>query len=276
MYKMGKIGFSLQENYPLPRQEVLRLLKEFGFDGISPPWQGKQDLQEIATTAKTLGLAIHSLHAPHNGVCDLWEQEPGQVMAQMLACLDACREWNIPILVIHPWGRYDYIFRKEDLCFDHFDRLTDYAGKIGVKIAFENLQGPEYLMALLDRYADNAAVGFCWDLGHEQCYPPPVDLLGKYADRLIFTHLNDNYGSTGPAISSADDLHLLPGDGKADWNVVLQRLKAAAPQQVLNFELKVRPKPGKCKVDLYGHLPLKTYLQEAAHRANAFADQYFA
>jgi sugar phosphate isomerase/epimerase len=130
-------------------------------------------------------------------------------------------------------------------------------------------------MALLDRYAADPAVGFCWDLGHEQCYPPPTDLLAKYADRLLFTHLNDNYGSTSPTLSSADDLHLLPGDGKADWNAVLQRLKAAKPQTVLNFELKVRPKPGKCNVDLYGHLPLETYLQEAAHRAKALAKEYF-
>lgn len=276
MCKMGKIGFSLQETYSLPQQEVLRLLKELGFDGISPAWQGRQSLSETVHTAKALGLVIHSLHAPHDRNCQLWEQADSPILQETFACLDACREWNIPILVIHPWGRFDYTFRKEALCFDHFDRLTDYAGKMGVKIAFENLQGPEYLMALLDRYADNPAIGFCWDLGHEQCYSPTLDLLDKYADRLLFTHLNDNYGSTGPKISSADDLHLLPGDGKADWNVVLQRLKAAKPQDVLNFELKVRPKPGKCKVDLYGHLPLETYLQEAAHRAKAFADQYFA
>ena len=272
---MGKIGFSLQESYALPRQEVLRLLKDNGFDGISPPWQGKQDLREIAETAKALGLAIHSLHAPHDRNCQLWRRKNSSMLQQALACLDACKEWNIPILVIHPWGRFDYTFREEELCFDNFDRLTDYAAQNGIKIAFENLQGPEYLMALLSRYADNPSVGFCWDLGHEQCYPPPVDLLHKYADRLLFTHLNDNYGLSGAVLWSGDDLHLLPGDGKADWNVVLSRLKAAKPQEVLNFELKVRPKPGKCKVDLYGHMPLEDFLQEAAHRAKTFAEQYF-
>lgn len=273
---MGSIGFSLQEDYSLPRQEVLGLLKRFGFDGISPPWQGWEDLEELAAAAKELGLAIHSLHAPHDRNCQLWGRENSPMLQQTLACLDGCKEWNIPILVVHPWGRFDYTFQEEELFFDNFDRLTDYAGQTGVKIAFENLQGPEYLMALLDRYAEDPAVGFCWDLGHEQCYPPPTDLLAKYADCLLFTHLNDNYGATSLTLSSADDLHLLPGDGKADWAMVLSRLKAAKPQTVLNFELKIRPKPGKCKVDLYSHLPLETYLQEAAHRANAFAEQYFA
>ena len=273
---MGSIGFSLQESYSLPRQDVLRLLKEVGFGGISPAWQDWEDLKELAVAAKELGLAIHSLHAPHDRNCQLWERENSPMLQQTLACLDGCKEWNIPILVVHPWGRFDYTFREEELFFDNFDRLVDYARQTGVKIAFENLQGPEYLMALLDRYADDPAVGYCWDLGHEQCYPPPTDLLAKYADRLLFTHLNDNYGSAGPKISSADDLHLLPGDGKADWAMVLKRLKAARPQNVLNFELKIHPKPGKCKVDLYGHLPLETYLQEAALRAKAFAQQYFA
>lgn len=273
---MGKIGFSLQEQYALPRQEVLRILKSGGFDGISPPWQGEQCLQETAKTARALGLALHSLHAPHDRACQLWEQPDSPRLHETLACLGACNRWEIPLLILHPWGRFDYTFREDALHFESFDRLVDYAEKQGVKIAFENLQGPEYLMALLDRYVGNASVGYCWDLGHEQCYLPPVDLLAKYADRLIFTHLNDNYGSTGPKICTCDDLHLLPGDGKADWNVVLQRLKAAAPQQVLNFELKVLPKPSKYTADLYSHLPLETYLQEAAQRATAFADQYFA
>lgn len=276
MCKMGKIGFSLQEKYTLPRQDVLRILKNGGFDGISPPWQGLQVLQETAQAAKTLGLALHSLHAPHDRACQLWEQPDSPMLKEALTCLDACNRWEIPLLILHPWGRFDYAFREEALCFDDFDRLVDYAGKRGVKIAFENLQGPEYLMALLDRYAQSPAVGYCWDLGHEQCYLPPVDLLAKYADRLMFTHLNDNFGSTFPAITSADDLHLLPGDGKADWDMVLSRLKAAAPQKVLNFELKVLPKPSKYTADLYSHLPLEAYLNEAAHRAKTFAANYFA
>ena len=272
---MGEIGFSLQESYPVPLREVFHLLKELGFDGISPPWQGAENLQKIAELAKCEGLAIHSLHAPHDRNCQLWEPADSPVLQETFACIDACREWSIPILVIHPWGKFDYTFRKEDLFFDNFDRLVAYAERNGVKIAFENLQGPEYLMALLDRYEHSSAVGYCWDPGHEQCYLPPVDLLRKYADRLIFTHLNDNYGSAFPRISSSDDLHLLPGDGKADWAVVLRRLKAAAPQAVLNFELKVLPAPSKYTADLYSHLPLEEYLQEAAHRAKAFAAQYF-
>lgn len=272
---MRSIGFSLQEDYSLPRQEVLRLLKRFGFDGISPPWQGWEDLEVLAIAAKELELAIHSLHAPHDRNCQLWGRENSPILEDTLACLDACKKWDIPILVIHPWGRFEYTFREEELFFDNFDRLTDCAKQAGVKIAFENLQGPEYLMALLDRYAADPAVGFCWDLGHEQCYLPPTGLLAKYADRLLFTHLNDNYGATSPTLSSADDLHLLPGDGKADWAMVLSRLKAAAPQKVLNFELKILPKPSKYTADLYSHLPLEAYLNEAAHRAKAIAQGYF-
>lgn len=275
MSEMGNLGFSLQEHYSLPLREVLLLLRNAGFDGISPTWQGWEELEETLRLARDIGLSIHSLHAPHDRNCQLWEQTDSPILQQTFACAEACAEWNIPILVIHPWGRFDYTFREEDLFYENFDRLVGLAETYSVKIAFENLQGPEYLMALLDRYAGNPYVGFCWDSGHEQCYLPPVDLLAKYADRLLFTHLNDNYGSTFPTICSSDDLHLLPGDGKADWSMILQRLKAAAPQAVLNFELKVLPASGKYTADLYSHLPLETYLQEAAQRANAFAKQYF-
>ena len=82
---MGSIGFSLQESYALPRQEVLRLLKKLGIDGISPPWQGKQDLQKIAETANILGLAIHSLHAPHDRNCQLWERKNSSILKETFA-----------------------------------------------------------------------------------------------------------------------------------------------------------------------------------------------
>ena len=275
MYKMGKLGFSLQEKYSIPIKEVLLLLKKAGFDGVSPPWQGWENLDEIARSAQETELVIHSLHAPHDRNCALWEQADSSILQETLACIDACQKWTIPILVIHPWGKMDYTFRPDTLCFAHFDRLVESAAEKGVKIAFENLQCPEYLMALLDRYANSSTAGFCWDSGHELCYPPSADLLKLYGDRLIFTHLNDNLGSTQTSLWGGDDLHLLPMDGKADWNKILQRLKASAPQQVLNFELKISPKPGKCKVDLYGHLPLEEFLKEAAHRANDLAKEYF-
>lgn len=50
--------------------------------------------------------------------------------------------------------------------------------------------------------------------------------MALYGDKLIGTHLNDNLGIkdfTGK-ITWLDDLHLLPFDGIADWDSIVQRL----------------------------------------------------
>lgn len=145
---------------------------------------------------------------------------------------------------------------------------------LGIQVAFENLEGPEYLMALMERYEKAA---YCWDSGHERCYSPGWDFLSRFGDRLVMTHLNDNMGVTDPngQLRGTDDLHLLPGDGVLDWAEVSEKLKAAKHQEILNFELKIRPKGDRCIWDLYSKMPLREYFQEAYLRACQVTKDYF-
>jgi 2-dehydro-3-deoxygluconokinase len=101
-----------------------------------------------------------------------------------------------------------------------------HADRLGISIAFENLEGPEFLAALLRRYGDCGHVGYCWDSGHELCYAPGWDFLSHYGDRLLMTHLNDNLGISDPQgeINWLDDLHLLPYDGMIDWEYIFGTL----------------------------------------------------
>ena len=129
----------------------------------------------------------------------------------------------------------------------------------------------------MERYEGCPAVGFCWDSGHEQCFTPQRDFLRHYGNRLVMTHLNDNLGVTDPSgvFSGTDDLHLLPFHGKTDWDRTVCRLKAAKPQDILNFELKIRPKGDRCKLDLYSKMPLWQYFQEAYQRAALAVKDYW-
>ena len=53
------------------------------------------------------------------------------------------------------------------------------AKEYGIRIAFENTEGEEFLFALMEYFKDDAAVGFCWDSGHEMCYSYGKDLLSR-------------------------------------------------------------------------------------------------
>lgn len=277
---MEKFGFSLQENYTLPMPEVVDLLADAGFCAVSLSWQRDIDLKETVRHARSLGLTVQSLHGPLRGMPAMWSKDASvsqTILQDLLQSATDCAELGIPLLVVHPWNGIDYTFRQEDLYFDHFDRLVQHAENLGICIAFENLEGPEYLCALMDRYINCKSVGFCWDSGHERCYAPDWDFLSHFGDRLVMTHLNDNLGVTDPAgrLQGTDDLHLLPYDGTTNWADTIQRLKTAKKQEILNFELKIRPKGDRCKLDLYSQMPLQQYFQEAYQRALKAAKEYF-
>jgi len=63
----------------------------------------------------------------------------------------------------------------------------------------------------------------------------PADLLGRYAKRLIATHLHDNDGS--------QDQHRLPmpGEGKADWPRIVGVLKESSYGGPVNLEVGLPP-----------------------------------
>ena len=278
MYKQ-KIGISIGNAYAVSMDEVLQIIKNTGFDAISPIWKSREALLEIVHTAKNLGLEIQSLHAPFTKAADMWSDKGdicGPVKDELLKNIDFCSECQIQVLVVHVWIGFDYKFEKDSLYYDNFDEIVRYAKEKNVKIAFENTEGEEYLYALMEHFEKDDTVGFCWDSGHEMCYNRSSDLLGKFGDRLIMTHLNDNLGISrfDGKIFWTDDLHLLPFDGIADWNDNVLRLQKSRYMPILNFELGIQSKPNRHENDVYMQMPLELYFAEAYKRACKIAYNY--
>lgn len=277
---MVKLGFSLQSSYALPMPRVMALLKEVGFCAVSTAWKREGNLGQIVRLARENSLAVQSLHGPTHDTFDLWSRDESRfrpVLEDMLDGIERCAEYEIPVMVVHSWLGKEYTFREEDLFFDNFNKIVEQAGRKGVGIAFENLEGPEYLAAMMDYYKGCQTVGLCWDSGHELCYNPGWDFLRDYGDRLMMTHLNDNFGLTSPdgKLVTTDDLHLLAGDGKTDWPGMVEKLKKCKQQEILNFELKIRPKGDRCIYDIYSQLPLEEYLRKAYQTAAQAVGAYF-
>lgn len=278
MFKQ-KIGISVGYNYAIPTPEVIKLLREIGFDAISPEWRKGPELKEVIETARESGMIVESLHAPFWNAANLWssdENVANPAKTELLDALEDCKTWNIPIMVVHTWIGFEYEFDAAALCFKHFDELVAKAEEYGITIAFENVEGEEYLAALMDRYKAKDTVGFCWDSGHEMCYNRSQDLLAQYGDRLVMTHLNDNLGISrfDGTLFWKDDLHLLPYDGVADWDDNVQRLAKLRPLDVLNFELTITSKPDRHENDGYQQMGLELFFTEAYKRACRIAYRY--
>ena len=274
-----KIGISIDNHYPIPLGEVVKMLKGIGFDAVSPVWESGEKLSGIATAAAECGLILQSLHAPFGKAADMWSGDDtlrSSAKGELLSALDACAKYQIPVMVVHTWIGFDYKFDDKALCFDAFEEVVAKAKAYGIKIAFENTEGEEYLAALMEHFENDDTVGFCWDSGHEMCYNHSRDLLAEYGDRLIMTHLNDNLGISrfDGRIFWTDDLHLLPYDGIADWDYNIKRLKSAHRLEILNFELNIGSKPDRHENDIYGQMSLEQYFTEAYKRACKIAYRY--
>lgn len=275
-----KIGISIGNAYAIPTTEVVKLVARTGFEAISPAWKQGINLTDVIDTARDCGLAIQSIHGPFHGAAALWSEDAavsGPAIAELLEALEDCRKFRIPVMVMHTWIGFEYSQVPNETGLRNYGILVAKAKEYGVRIAFENTEGEEFLFALMDHFQNDDTVGFCWDSGHEMCYSYGKDLLKLLGHRLIMTHLNDNLGLTSPdgRLISTDDLHLFPGDGVIDWQDALQKLKASKKQEILNLELKIRPHGDRCALDLYSGIPLEQYFQKAYENACRVVGAYF-
>ena len=267
-----KLGISVYNNYKIPTTDIVRLVKQIGFDAISPEWDNDEKLNAIVKVAKEEKMDIQSLHAPYGGAADMWkecEDVSAKALNELFIPLEACKKYSIPIMVVHTWIGFDNIPAPTKEGLDNFTKLVNKAKEYGVKIAFENTEGLDHLEALMEHFKDNDTVGFCWDSGHEMCYNHSQDLLTKFGNRLIMTHLNDNLGISrfDGTIYWTDDLHILPFDGVANWDYNVERLKKSNRLEILNFELNIRPKPNRYENALYEKMTYEEYFTEAYKRA---------
>lgn len=257
-----KFAINLMGGSELSVDEHVALLKKIGWDGFFTGWNPEKT-PEFAAAAEKYGMAYTSIHAPFTQVRYMWDEgELGvQVTSEMIECVRDCATHKIPVMVIHPFiGFEDH--NPTEVGLANFGRVIDEADALGVRLGFENVEGEEYLAAIFERYAGRSSLGFCFDTGHELCYNRGKDMLALYGSTLCHTHFNDNVGVTGKDIFWTDDLHLVMGDGIADWSDIMRRIRACDYDGILSCELTFGNKPGKNTHDGYaamGHAGFYTF-----------------
>lgn len=264
-----KIALGTCGGTELTDEEQIRLFADNGFDGFFTAWRGL-DVHRLARAGREAGIEYQSVHAPFNKTDDLWHGDDELAengLKELIDCVHDCAD-VVPVIVSHCIIGFDNHSPNEK-GLERFGILVRECEKYGLKIAFENTEGEEYLTVVMDCFASSPAVGFCWDSGHEMCYNHSLDMLAKYGDRLFATHLNDNLGISdfGGGITYLDDLHLLPFDGVADWKYNMDRLNACGYDGFLTFELKYAPHPQRFANLCYSEMTFEKYVTECYKRA---------
>ena len=213
--------------------EAIDLVYDAGFRHFDLEAETLEDAETIAAHIKDKNVRIIQSHMPFNR----YKKIPTEVFRKnLMDCATYAKMIGAEILVVHgdkvddPTEIYT---AKEALEYNHrfFYDLVTYAEKNGMRVAFENtfqestkLNRPHYcafvedLCALVDSYGTKN-VGICWDSGHAkvQYYERDIDALRLAGDRVICTHIHDNYFS--------QDMHAFPFLGEIHWKDFMQTLK---------------------------------------------------
>lgn len=265
-----RLCMSVLDNVGVSSAEQVKLLKNAGFDGFASMYEGKEDVARLRAAADENGMIFKYLHAQFGNVYKLWENDElaAEEVAELKECIDACREYGVPIMVCHVIIGFDR-HSPNKTGIRNFKKVVDYAAENGVKIAFENTEGEEYLAAVMNAFRGCENVGFCWDTGHQMCYNHGESMTALYGDRLLETHLNDNLGISdfNGSIRFTDDLHMLPFDGIIDWAGVGSELRRCGFTDTINFELNKKNRPGRTENTVYDEMTLELYFTEAYKRA---------
>ncbi len=196
-------------------------------------------VKNVVDNIKNAGLEIGQCHAPHS--ISLWCSTPEEVEQRIVAienCVKTVSKFNIPYTIIHP---FVYAFNKPD---ENPERLWQFNIDVirrickcatNTTICLENMPGTagviksgEDMAKMLDDIGDpNLMV--CLDTGHLISQnEKSSNFFAAVGDRIKTLHIHDSI--------PGQDLHLLAGEGRGDWENFKTALKQYNYQGTINSE----------------------------------------
>lgn len=222
--------FGYGGSFDVPFAERYRLIKSAGFDCVMLWWSDRYGrgagYQKDIHLAQKAGLEINNIHAPvhEQNFLSADNLDGESVYQSYRQCVEDCAVFHIPTMVIHlPADKYPI----SELGLKRLEKLIHKAEDSAVQIAFENLENIGNLDMVLKTFQSKYA-GFCYDSCHHQNYAPHIDLLGRYGNRLMALHLQDNGGK--------HNQHQLPFDGNIDWWDVMKKITLTGYQGTTTLE----------------------------------------
>ena len=236
---LRKIGMNLGAYPEMDRKEDIAYLKWAGFDATFVYYFHREDAKLIRRTAEWLdraGITLDTIHAPFWGVNDLWRdgEAAEKYFAELQDSILLASECRVPTVVMHLSSGDHPPFLNEK-GFSRIDLLVQSARDKGIRIAFENQRKIANLAYVMERYEDDPAVGFCWDVGHEKCLSGGWEYMPMFGNRLAALHIHDN------PCRHNEDLHMIPGDGAIDYRRMAELIRESGYTGTLMLELMEKP-----------------------------------
>lgn len=251
-----KIGIS-DGCYPgISLKEEIKYLKQHDFSTFLGC--GYEEFDSRVITLKKEGISIETLHAPFHNINAIWGKgEEGDVaLMQLTDAAESAARHEIPLIVVH-LSSGDHPPMISDAGISRFAALMDRAKELGVTVAYENQRKLANLALMFEYYED---ARFCWDIGHEACFAYGMEYMPLFGNKLAALHIHDNMGIHN------QDFHMIPYDGKIDFDKVARHLAKANYNGTIMLEL------GAGRHERYYTMSAEEYYARAARAAHRLAD----
>jgi len=168
--------------------------------------------------------------AEQTGISYTHAHAPGEAAGNphILRSIEVAGVLGAKFMVLHPqWRREDGSILEDEEEFiqrnaEAVRPWLETAERCGVVILTENLLwgasvDPRIVARLVQR-VNSEWFGWCYDVGHANCFGFGPSVVTECAVPPQSLHLQDNHGG--------GDEHLIPGDGTVDWEGTVAALKA--------------------------------------------------
>lgn len=187
-------------------------------NGFKSTFIGGDDpkMGEILPVLDRYGISCENVHAPFSHINDIWRNGEGgeRMLAELLDTADRCQFYGIPVMVVH-LSSGNPAPRISDVGYSRLERLMEHTEAKGVTVAYENQRFLANLAYVMEQFP---TARFCWDVGHEACFTDGRRYMPLFGKRLSALHVHDN------DMKYNSDLHLIPYDGKIDFECVAREI----------------------------------------------------
>ena len=224
----------------LPLETALKLCADAEFSNVDL-LVPENEAEQTAEILETYALKVNQSHCPFNRYA---KKDYALFAEDILSAVRSAHRLGSKILVVHG-DEFDFsaeaYSEKAVLEFNYrlFSPAAELLDRFGMKLAFENVfpdmnvprycSTPEELLTLVGKFPKET-VGICLDTGHAKVADDKhyLENIRSYADRVIATHMHDNY--------YGKDLHLFPFLGELDLAACVNILKDAGYAGEFTYE----------------------------------------
>lgn len=255
---MRTVGINVSSDISFGTKSYIECVASAGFDSIFTCGNDEKFISYVNKLCSDNKLKYETLHAPFDGINDLWYADSGKIVLNRLErSVELAEDNGIGIVIVHLSSK-ENCPPVTDAGLRHFDELVNFAARKNIVLAVENQRKLGNIATILELYGKDTNVGFCWDVGHEKCFAHGREFMPLFGDRCVTTHIHDNN------LRYNVDEHLIPFDGSIDYRRTAELLNQYDYKGTLMLEIDL-PKEGS---DKYKELSLEQFVYKAYAAVN--------